>query len=429
MLFRKSRVVPPSPNADRDKRGVGAGKGGRADEVFGRGDGRSGSAFRRSVIEASAGLNTNAPTNKHFTRSSAHAGSGLFEPEPSIVQVSDYTDDRGTHHRDDLPNDGDGAATDKPAQKTPRKKRNRWDGDAKTGVRTRKSSNSGAWRFVRGVFALSFIVFVSYVFITLLPDYSRQSLTIAAVNVSLIPEELQEPVRTEVQTYLKEYPDMLHFNSSNAEAQISKRFPQLQNLRVSMLIVSKTVAVSGQMRESAALVRTLDKYYLIDSSGFVIEQVSLGELGTMDLPHVALNSATNFAIGAKTNDEMVLNCLILLDVIRECNRELYNKVAEVAYVYRDDEETTSIAMQLAGGLEVRLDGGQVATQLWKYDVFEKLVRGQLRVNPLYDVAYVDLRFRRQIPFMLRSTEREQIKLPTWAQSTALMPNNPASVRR
>ena len=53
--------------------------------------------------------------------------------------------------------------------------------------------------------------------------------------------------------------------------------------------------------------------------------------------------------------------------------------------------------------------------MWKYDVFERMARDKLNVNPLSEVAYVDLRFKKQIPFMLRATEREKIRVPDWAK--------------
>ena len=268
---------------------------------------------------------------------------------------------------------------------------------------------------LKAVGLLGFIAFVSFGFYELLPDYSRETLAITGVNVSLLPEEFRADVSAELSQIIKQTPDLYSFSSLAAEDELSRKFPQIQNLRVSAFSTDRVISVSGKRRESAALVRNSGGYYLVDSTGFVIEQMSLGQLATVDLPHIAGGNNFTLTPGKQSGSDSLKDCLVLLDVIHKDNPNLYKNIQELAYVYRADEETTALVMQLRGGLEVRMDEVCPNEQMWKYDVFERMARDKLNVNPLSEVAYVDLRFKKQIPFMLRATEREKIRVPDWAK--------------
>ncbi len=261
-------------------------------------------------------------------------------------------------------------------------------------------------------------VFVFFVFYELLPAVANSWLAINVVNTSALPEPVRESVGHALLDYVKDHPACYQFSSYQAERELSKQFPQIQDLKVSLSVNTTaffTVSVTGTLRDRAAVVRNSDSFFLLDPSGFVISRIPLGRVKEFDLPHITATVDFPVTVGAEADSDELRSCLGLLDVLHSCNEDLYKKVDEVAVAYRKDDETTAIIVQMKGGLEVRMSDIQPTDNLWKFDIFDKVVRNQLGLDPFSDIAYVDLRCRTQIPLMLRSTQREQMRLPEWVK--------------
>ena len=270
--------------------------------------------------------------------------------------------------------------------------------------------------WVKGLGVLAFLAFIVLCFYVLLPDVAQEKLSISNINVAAIPEQIRGAVQSALSEELGKENVLYNFSVSETESRMRSRFPQLQNLKLSLSLSQNAEFVlyaTGSLREQAAIARNSDAFYLVDPTGFVVDDIPLSRLGEFDLPQVTCVCDFPLAVGRQCESESLKTSLALLSAIRERDTDFYKHIHEVAVVFRSEEETTSIAVLCDGGLEVRLSDINPIDELKKFRTFTEAAENSAKLNPYTEVAYVDMRYRRQLPFMPRSVQRTQMQLPFW----------------
>ncbi len=207
-------------------------------------------------------------------------------------------------------------------------------------------------------------------------------------------EGVSDDVRREIigliSSHVDNQPNLLSINSTELEEQIALH-PRVRDIRVTK-VYPNSLKISAVEREEMAIAATAAGYFLIDNEGHVMGRLDLEDLLRIDdLPLVSGLSPEAIHEGEKIDSDSLDKTLLLIQVLRQRNKKLYDLISEVQIQQEAVSPLETLVMHMKGGLDILLGDGNPVDKLPELETLLLKLESE-SVDPYSDLVYIDLSY-------------------------------------
>lgn len=206
-------------------------------------------------------------------------------------------------------------------------------------------------------------------------------------------EGVSDDVRREIigliSFHVDNQPNLITIDSKELEEQIALH-PRVRDIRVTK-VYPNILKISAVEREEMAIAVTPVGYHLLDNEGHVMGRLDLEDLLRIDLPLVSGLSPEAIHEGEKIDSDSLEKTLLLIQVLRQRNKKLYDLISEVQIKQEAVSPLETLVMHMKGGLDILLGDGNPVDKLPELETLLLKLESE-DVDPFSDLVYIDLSY-------------------------------------
>lgn len=263
---------------------------------------------------------------------------------------------------------------------------NKYENDWKGWLKYYLSWFLKGFAFAGSIFILFEYIYIFYTFLFLSPFFK-----IEEVNVSKVSPKLQAETISCAEQYKNSLGNLVLFPSSKVEKILSQN-PRIKDVKIEKKFPHE-ISLMIEERKAYALIAQNDWIYSVDSDGCVIGQADMQELKRNDFLFFTGRFNEQIIPGKKILNPVFYSAKRLAQTLKELSPSLYNDISEIHLTLEGD-----IYLYLIYGTEIRFDGNPSSVKLARLEAFAD------QIGSLDKVVYVDFRFDKQIPYVLKSND-------------------------
>ncbi len=248
------------------------------------------------------------------------------------------------------------------------------------------------------------ITHASYGFLMETPYFQIRQIKIEGVS-----PPLEEEIKGLVDNMTLGRLNILGLDIVELEDQIA-RHPRIRDLRLDKIYPDQLL-VRAVERQEVAVLATEKGMFLADDECHVMEKLEAEELAKNALPYISGLRSEEVHAGEPVKNASLDKALTLLQVLKERNTDLYNRISEIEILRDDVSPLESLTAHMKGGLDVRFGDSNPVEKLPALETVLRKFNNE-NIKPFDDLVFIDLRFANRSYSMDRNTALDVARDPT-----------------
>lgn len=246
--------------------------------------------------------------------------------------------------------------------------------------------------FLKGfTLAALFCFLIQYLFILYSFLYLSPFFKVEKIEISEVSEKLKADIIKCVSQNLNNSKNLIQFPAKQVTKYLSV------NPRVKIISLKKKfphqINILSEERKPYAFLISNGEVFVVDHEKTVIEKASSFELKNKDLLFITGNISERIIPGSSIKNKSFGEAYNILDTMQKINPFFYKEISEI-----NINQSQELTLYLKKGTEVRF--GKDITPI-RYARLETFIG---HIGSLDNILYVDLRFNKQIPYVVKKSE-------------------------